>query len=137
VSEFDNDAVCISFDLCCRNAALNHAAERSEMVLKDPLSFILRQAALELAAAVDVIVTHGAQLRHVGTIHSSTMNVLSRVDKGCQQPDAIQNLERAGLDRGSARLAVWLHIALDEPRFHAVASKLSGGKQSGWTRADN
>jgi hypothetical protein len=137
VSELDNNAVCIGLYLGRIHASFDHAAERRKMGLKDSLRFVLRQAALELAAAVDVIVTHGAQLRHIGAIHSRTMNVLSRIDKRRQQPDGIQNLERAGLDRSSARLAVRLHVALDEPRFHAMAGKFSNGKQPGRAGADD
>ncbi len=40
------------------------------MGLKDPLGFILRQAALEVAAAVDAIVAHGAELQHIRAIHA-------------------------------------------------------------------
>ena len=119
------------FHLCRSDPALDHAAERREMGLEDPLGFVLRQAALELAAAVDAIVAHGAQLRHVRAVHAGAMNVLGRIDERRQQANGIQDLERAGLDRRSARLAVRLHVPLDEPRFHAVAGELGSSEQPG------
>ena len=70
VNELDDDAVCIGFYLCRIHPALDHAAERREMGLKDPLGFILRQATLEVAATVDANVAHGAQLRHIRAIHA-------------------------------------------------------------------
>ena len=65
------------------------------------------------------------------------MDVLGRIDKRRQQANGIQDLERAGLDRGRACLAVRLHVALDEPRLHAVAGELGGGEQPGRARADD
>ena len=56
---------------------------------------------------------------------------------GGKQADGIQDLERAGLDRGGARLAVRPHLPLDEPRFHAVAGELGGGEQPGRAGADD
>ena len=55
VHELDEDAVRIRVHLRRRDPPLDHAAERREMCLEDPLGLVLREAALELAAAVDAL----------------------------------------------------------------------------------
>src|SRR5262245_32747665 len=99
-------AVRLRLHLGRRDPALDHAAERREMGLEDPLGFVLRQAALELAAAVKALVTHGAKLGHVRAVHAGTPDVLGGLEERRQQADGIQDLESAGLDRRGARLAV-------------------------------
>ena len=81
MNEFDNDAVRIGVDLCRGHPALNDATERCEMGLKNSLGFVLWQAALELAATANAIVTHGAELGHVWPVHASTMNMLGRINE--------------------------------------------------------
>ena len=129
VDELDDDAVRVRLHLGRRDPALDHPAERREMGLEDPLGLVLRQAALELAAAVDAVVAHGAELGHVRTVQAGTPDVLGGVEERRQQADGIQDLEGAGLDRRGARLAVRPHLPLDEPRLHAVAGELGGGEQ--------
>ena len=77
------------------------------------------------------------KLGHVRAVHARAADVLGRIEKRRQQADGIQDLERAGLDRGGARLAVRPNVALDEPRFHTVAGELGGGEEAGRTGADD
>ena len=63
--------------------------------------------------------------------------MLGGIEERRQQADGIQDLERAGLDRRGARLAVRPHLPLDEPRFHAVAGEFGGGEQPGRAGADD
>ena len=107
------------------------------MGLEDPLGLVLRQAALEFAAAVDAIVAHGAKLGHVRTVQAGTPDVLGGIEERRQQADGIQDLEGAGLDCRGAGLAVRPHLSLDEPRFHAVAGEFGGGEQPGRASADD
>ena len=137
VDELDEDPVRLRLHLGRRDPALDHAAERREMGLEDPLGLVLRQAALELAAAVDAIVAHGAKLGHVRAVQAGTPDVLGGIEERRQQADGIQDLEGAGLDRRGARLAVRPHLPLDEPRFHAVAGEFGGGEQPGRASADD
>jgi hypothetical protein len=44
------------------------------------------------------------------------------LEKRWQQADDIQDLERAGLDRGGSRLPMRPQFAFDQPCLHAVAS---------------
>jgi len=63
--------------------------------------------------------------------------MLGGIEERLQQADGIQDLERAGLDRGSPRLAVRPNLPLDESRFHTVARELGGGEQPGRPSADD
>ena len=132
-----SDPVRVRLHLGRRDPALDHAAERREMGLEDPLGLVLRQAALELAAAVDAVVAHGAELGHVRAVQAGTPDVLGGIEERRQQADGIQDLERAGLDRRGACLAVRPHLPLDESRLHAVAGELGGGEQPGRASADD
>jgi hypothetical protein len=107
------------------------------MGLEDPLSLILREAALELTAAVDAIEGHGAKLGHVRAVQSGAPDVLGSFQELRQQADRIQNLESAWLNRRGARLPVRFHFPLDDPYAHSVASELAGSEQSRGTGADN
>src|SRR5262249_38652151 len=126
-----------SASILVRDAALDHPAERCEMGLPDSLSLVLRQAALELAAAIDAVVAHGAQLDHARAVQASAPAMLSSPAEGRQHPDGAEDLEGAGLDGRGARLAVGPEVVLDEPRGHAVAGELGGGKQAGRAGADD
>ena len=86
-----------------------------EMGLEDPLGLVLREAALELTATVDALEGHGAQLGHVRAVQAGAPDVLGGLEERRQQVDGIQDLEGARLDRCGARLAVRLHLPLDEP----------------------
>ena len=76
VDELDEDPVRLRLHLGRRDSALDHPAERREMGLEDPLGLVLRQAALELVAAVDAIVAHAAKLGHVRAVEAGTPDVL-------------------------------------------------------------
>ena len=127
--ELDDDAGRVHLDLRRRDAALDHPAERREMLFEDALGLVLRQAALELAAAVEAVVAHRRDLGHARAVQPRAPDVLGRVEERLQQADGVENLEGAGLDRGGARLAVRAHLPLDEPRPHTMASELGGGEQ--------
>jgi hypothetical protein len=126
--ELNEDPVRVRLHLGRRDPALDYTAERGEMCLEDPLGLVLRQAALEMTAAVDVIETRSADNRHVRAVHAGTPDVLGGIEERWQQADGIEDLEGAGLNRRGARLTVRLNLSLDEPRFHAVASEFGSGK---------
>src|SRR5215470_1426554 len=137
VDELDEDLIAVGLHLGRGDAALDHPAERGEMGLEDSLSLVLRQAALELAAAIDAVVSHRAKLDHVRAVEAGTVDMLGGIEEGRQYADRVEDLESAGLDGRSSRLAVRPDFALDEPSGHAVASELGGGKQAGWAGADD
>jgi hypothetical protein len=107
------------------------------MLFENPLRFVLRQAALELTAAIDAVVTVGAQLYHVRAINARAAHMLGRIGKRPEQTDGIQDFERAGLNRRRPGLTVRLEVALDEPCRHAVPGKLRRGKYARRTGADD
>ena len=107
------------------------------MGLEDSLGLVLRQAALELAAAIDAVVSHRAKLDHVRAVEAGTVDMLGGIEEGRQHADGVEDLERAGLDGRGARLAVRPDLALDKPSGHAVASELRGGEQAGRAGADD
>lgn len=107
------------------------------MGLEDPLGLVLREAALELTAAVEALEGHGAKLGHVRAVQAGAPDVLGGLEERRQQADGIQDLEGARLDRRGARLAVRPHLPLDEPHAHAVAGELAGSEQPGGAGADN
>jgi hypothetical protein len=135
--EFDEGAVRIRLRPGRRDPALDDAAERHEMGLEDPLSLVLRQAALERAAAVEAVVARGAKLGHARPVEAGTPDALGGIQERLQQADGIQDLEGTGLNRRGARLAVRPGLPLDEPSPHAVAGELGGGEQPGGARADD
>jgi hypothetical protein len=110
---------------------------RCEVGLEDPLRPVLRQATLKPAAAIDAVVMRGAELSHVRAELAGTADALGGVQERLHQADGIQHLKGAGLDRRGARLAVRPHLALDEPRFHAVGGELGGGEQPGRASSDD
>jgi hypothetical protein len=65
------------------------------------------------------------------------MYLLGGVQKRPQQADRIQDVQGARLDSRGPRLAVRLHVPLDEPRLHTVAGELGGREQPRWTGADD
>src|SRR5262249_38134545 len=137
VDELDDEPVCARLDRACRDPPFDHAAERREMGLEDALRLVLRQAALEPAAAVDVLVAYGGELDHARAVQAGGPDVIGGIEKRWQQTDGIQYFERPRLDRRGARLAVRPRVALDKSRVHAVAGKLSGGEQPGRAGADD
>ena len=137
VDELDDDPVRVRLDRGRRDPAFDHAAERREMGFEDALGLVLRQAELELAAAVDALVAHGGELDHARAVQARAPDLLRDIEKRLQQSDGIQNLERPRLDRRGTRLAVRPHVALDEPRAHSVAGELGGGEQPGRPSADD
>jgi hypothetical protein len=62
VHELDQDAVRVWLHPRRRDPPLENGAQRREMGLEDPLGLVLREAALELAAAVDAPEVQGANL---------------------------------------------------------------------------
>jgi hypothetical protein len=137
VDELDDDSVRLRLHLGRGDPAFDHPAERREMSLEDPLRLVLGQAALEFAPAVNAIVAHGAKLGHAWAVQTGTPDVLGGVEERRQRTDGIQDLERAGLDRRGACLAVWPHLSLDEPRVNTMAGELGGGEQPGRARPDD
>ena len=137
VDELDDDPVRVRLDRGRRDPAFDHAAERREMGFEDALGLVLRQAELELAAAVDALVAHGGELHHARAVQARAPDLLGDIEKRLQQPDGIQNLERPRLDRRGTRLAVRPHVALDEPRARSVAGELGRGEQPGRPSADD
>jgi hypothetical protein len=69
-----------------------------------------------------------------GPYRRAAPDVLGGIEERRQQADGIQDLERAGLDRRGACLAVRPCVPLDEPRCHSVAGELGGGEQPGRAR---
>ena len=98
------------------------------MLFKDPLRLVLRQAALELAAAVHARVSRCTKLGHVRAIKAGAVDAFGGVQKWLQQPDRIQDLESARLDSGGTGLAVRPRFPLDQPRFHAVTRNSAAAK---------
>jgi hypothetical protein len=137
MEELDEELVCLRLQLGRSDPALDEPAERREMGLEDPLGLVLGEAALELVAAVDACVAHGAELGHAGAVQTGTPDVLGRVEERRQRADGLQDLEGAGLDRRRARFAVRPHVSLDEPRRNTMAGELGGGEQAGRARADD
>ena len=107
------------------------------MRLQDPLGLVLRQAALELVAAVDAVAARRAQLGHAGAAQTRAPDSLRGAEEWRQHADGIQDLQRAGRDRRGRCLAVRALLALAEPRVDPVAGKLGGGEQPGRARADD
>src|SRR6516165_5984410 len=107
------------------------------MGLEDALGLVLRQAALELAAAVDALVARGGELDHARAVQAGAPDVIGGSEKRRQQADGLQYLERPRLNRRGARLAVRLRVALDEPRVHAVPGELGSGEQPGRPSAND
>ena len=137
VHELDGDVVRIRLHLRRRDPPLDHAAERREMGLEDPLGLVLREAALELTAAVDALEVHTAKLGHVRPVHADAVDVLGGLEERRQQADGIQDLQGARLDRRGPRLVVRTYLLLDEPHVHAVAGELGGGEKPGGAGADD
>jgi hypothetical protein len=138
VDEFDVDPVGLRLHLGRRDPSLDHPAERREMGLEGPLGLVLRQAALEFAAAVDAIVAREGKLGHVRwAVQAETPDVFGGIEKWRQQADGIEDIEGAGLDRRGARLAVRPHLPFDEPRFYAVAGEFGGGEEPGRASAND
>ena len=137
MQKLDANAVAFRLRLGRRDSPLDHAAERGEMGLEDPLGLILRQAAQELPAAVDTLEIQGAQLGQVGTVHVEAPNALACLEEQRQQTDGIQDLEGTRLDRRGPRLVVGLNLVLDEPHGHAVASQVGSSEQPRGAGADN
>jgi len=113
------------------------ALRSSAVATGSATSAVLREAALELTAAVDALEGHGAKLGHVRPVHACGPDVLGGLEERRQQADGIQDLEGARLDSRGARLAVRPHLLLDEPHGHAVAGELGGSEQPGGAGADN
>ena len=137
MDELDEDLICLRFQLGRGDPALDHPAERGEMGLEDLLGLVLGKTALELAAAVDAIVAHAAELGHAGAVQTGTPDVLGGIEERRQRADGVKDLESAGLDRRRARFAVRPHVPLDEPCRNTMAGQLGGGEQTGGTRADD
>src|SRR5215831_21123145 len=137
VDELDEDLIAVGLHLGRGDAALDYPAEGGEMGLEDSLGLVLRRAALELAAAIDAVVSHRAKLNQVRAVEAGTVDMLGGIEEGRQHSDGVEDLEGAGLDGRGARLAVGPELALDEPRGHAVAGELGGGKQAGRAGADD
>jgi len=137
MGELDHDVIAIGLDFGRGHATLDGASERFEMILENSLRFILREAALELARAIETIMTVGAEFYHARTVHPRIANMLGRIDKRPQEADAVQDFKRAGLNGGRAGLAVRLHVALDEAGLNAMAGELCRGKYAGRTCADD
>lgn len=94
------------------------------MGFEDPLRLVLREAALELAAAVYALEVQAAKLGEVRPVNADAAHVLRGLQERRQQADGIQDLQGARLDRRGARLVVQPHILLDEADVHAVAGEL-------------
>jgi hypothetical protein len=56
--------------------------------------------------------------------------VLSRLQERRKQTNGIQDLKRAWLDRGGARLPVTSRLPLDQPHVYSVAGQFTGSEQS-------
>ena len=68
------------------------------------LGLVLRQTALEFAAAGDAIVAREANFGHLRwAVHAETPDVLGNIEKRLQQADGIEDLEGARLDFAVAR----------------------------------
>src|ERR687890_117468 len=80
-----------------RGPPLDRAAERGEMGLDDALGLVLREVALELAAAVDALEVEAGKLGHVGPVHADAANVLGGIEERLKQADGIQDLQGSGL----------------------------------------
>ena len=113
VHELDEDVVRICLHLRRRDPPLDHAAQGHEMGLEDPLGLILREATLELTAAVDALEAHGAKFGHVRAVQPGAPDVLAGIEERRQQADGIEDLESARLDGRGACLAVRAHLPLD------------------------
>jgi hypothetical protein len=137
VEQFDEDPVGLPLNLGRCDTALDYPTKRCEMGLEYPLRLVLRQAALEFAAAVEAIVARGAKLGHVRPVQAGAPDVLGCIEERLQQADRIQDLEGAWLDRRGTRLAMRPHLSLDESRFHAVAGEFGSGEQPGRASADD
>src|SRR5215212_295533 len=95
VRELDLDVVRIRLHPSRRDPPLDRAAERPEMGLEDPLGLVLREAALELAPAVDSFEVQAAKLGEVRPVHADAAHVLGGLEKRRQQAHGIQDLEGA------------------------------------------
>jgi hypothetical protein len=95
------------------------------MSLKDLLGLVLRENALELAAAVDALEARDADLRQIRAVHAGAPDVLGGLEERRQQPDRVQDLKGARLDRCRARLAVQPHLPFDGPYASAIAEESS------------
>src|SRR5262249_48800679 len=80
--ELDEDLLAVGPPPGRGDAALDHPAERGEMGLEDSLGLVLRQAALELAAAIDAVVSHRAKLDHVRAVEAGTVDMLGGIEEG-------------------------------------------------------
>src|SRR5215203_6396675 len=109
--KLDGETVGIRLYLGRRNAPLDRAPERREMGLENPLGLVLREAALELAAAVDALEVQGANLGHVRAVHTNAVDVLGGLEERRQQADGIQDLQGARLYRCGPRLVVRPHLS--------------------------
>jgi hypothetical protein len=112
----------IRLHLSRRDPPLENAAERREMGFEDPLGLALREAALELTAAVDALEVQGAKLGHIRTVHADAVDVLSGLEERRQQADGIQDLECARLDRRGAPRGA------DAPPARRAARPRRGGR---------
>src|SRR5262245_20106691 len=70
VGELDDGTVRDRLNPGRRDPALDRAAEGGEVGLEDPLGLVLRQAALELAAAVDAGATRGTEFGHARAVQA-------------------------------------------------------------------
>src|ERR671911_1199790 len=107
------------------------------MVLEDALGLVLREVALELAAAVDALEVQAGKLGHVGPVHANAADVFRGSEERLKQADGIKDLQGAGLDHRGASLVVRACLPLDEPRPYAVAGELGGGEHPRGSGADD
>jgi hypothetical protein len=63
--------------------------------------------------------------------------VFSRLQERRKQTNGIQDLKRAWLDRGGARLPVTSRLPLDQPHVYSVAGQFTGSEQSRRSGAHN
>jgi len=124
-------------DLHHRDPALDRAAERREMGFQDSLGLVLREAAQELAAAVQAFEGRGAKLGQVSAVQASAPDVLSYLEERRKQTDGIQDLKGARLDRRGTRLSVPPDLPLDQPHPYSVAGEFAGSEQPRRSGAHN
>ena len=66
-----------------------------------------------------------------------TVDRVGTLEKPVEQTRAVEDLERGGLDSGSAALLVRTRFLLDEPRLDAVSCELARGEQARRPSADD